>query len=1039
MASMSWSTNARLNDPEPPSVVFGQSVQINDIDLNNYPSNPAALFEPLWPPYSDYYLSTPDTFVEPQVYWNPDGAIGNESIPAGYINFQVSMPPMPIAESLYSGYVNKLGSALDVDPLFWRGVHSTLGGGAWNFFTIEMSHLPGRSNYHNRFQAMVDFDSAVVNGVGVAGWEWPPYWQPGGHGGNFTDWVDLYAPYLSRAYFEDILNSADSQHGRSPSFGRNGFPRIGSPQHVELPPNYPPRTTSVTRSTSPLIPASGGDSHGSYVIRETVADRVDMITGEPMLTEVDFELPFGSAVYRRVRTYSESAAHGIKNHRHDHAIDDIESTIRGWHGLGWMSSDAPLFLFDASYSGTLVTGDENDIGPVCYFAPDAHHSIPFIQQGGSESTSPDYVAPAWFDAMLLYDKSRTVWDPAVGWIRPPEEMKLYMHDNSVVYTIKMYYEDVDPLHHQRPALQEDGSRLDPDENSSHGVPYYGLVTSIEDSAGNRVEITYADPDLHKPYLDPAYNIEEHPIRDAALAAQVLPVLQRGWYKGMIDHVKLHAPGATQAAWSIYYTYRTFLAARNENELMLGATLRDEDDIEPFLDYWSSESHAPALHSILVYEGDVHPLSDRNLILPCDSESMGPEQWLGGVSSPHAFVDVVVDSGGDHDGDTIPRIHNTIAIPRRGSFPNQFKYQDVMIGPTGYGNTSVTVLSEDWAHQLRYSYADPAHYGEVDENDTQIYSEFNPYNDYTHPSCGPVEIDEHYLVNKRHQAAYLLKVESKSRTRVGEPEQVQLPSRYWLYRYQDAQEIITDRPSHWPSDGVDWEGPTNGQGDPNLIRRLTHRFGPETIARIYKNRPSTSAHSELNGFVNGMIGLDEDRILELASGSLDMNTPLNLAPATGPTSGNPFGQPVVSGAVPYEPVDPDDPSDPDAPHDDSTVHNMGESAIAGLPIGMLADSVFFRWTQAYRLDPRIGVDGATDELIARPASWEVLDGRVDGTVPNNASNLNEFNSDLREYVGGRFQRIASRISKRPSRRRGLTRPASCRVGWGYSLQSRMTEL
>lgn len=273
-ALTSGASVARAISPEPPSVVYGPDARINHIDLGNYPTSPAALFEPLWPPYSDYYLSTPDTFVEPQVYWNPDGAIGDESIPAGYINFQVSMPPMPIAPSLYSGYINRLGSALDMDPLFWKGVHSTLGGGSWNFYTVEMSHLPGRSNYHNRFQAMVDFDSAVVNGVGVAGWEWPPYWQPGGHGGNFTDWVDLYAPYLSRAFFEDILDSAESYNSDtgSPGFGRYGFPRVGSPQHVELPPNYPPRTTSVARSTSPLIPASGGDSHGSYVTRETVAD-----------------------------------------------------------------------------------------------------------------------------------------------------------------------------------------------------------------------------------------------------------------------------------------------------------------------------------------------------------------------------------------------------------------------------------------------------------------------------------------------------------------------------------------------------------------------------------------------------------------------------------------------------------------------------------------------------------------------------------------------------------------------------------------------
>ncbi len=979
-------------DPEPPAIVLSPMI-VND-------KTGGMLFTPLWPPYSDYYSG-----AQPQVYWTPEG-YPDEPVPAEFSNGNPStpIPPMPMHVGLYQGYVNTTGSALDVDPLFWKGVYSASQGGSWDFYTIEMPHVPGlKQNYHNRFQAMVDFQVAYNWGSTDPNpsWDWPPNWQSTLlNGPNFDSWVDIYAPYLSRAYFEDIIRNSDQPSYSTASFGRNGFPRVGSPQHVELPPNYPPRSTSIAASTSPIIPASGGNSHGSYLARESIADRVDMITGEPILTEIDLELPFGSAVYRRVRTYSESASHGHKVHRGSHLLRDVEAGIRGWHGMGWMSSDAPLFLFDASYSGTLVTGDSQDIGPVCYFAPDAHHSIPFIQQGGTVTMPPDYVAPEWMDAMLLYDKSQTVWNPTDGWIRPPQEMKLYMHDNSVVYTIKMYYEDVDPIQHLRPMLQEDGESV----NHGNGVPYYGLVTSIEDSAGNRVEINYADPELHKPYLDPAYNIVGDPIRDAALNAQILPVRQRGWYKGMIDHVKLYASDSPVAAWSIYYTYRTFFAARNTADTLVSDTYRDEDDIDPFIDYWSSASHAPALHSLLVYDGDVDPSSDRNLILPCDSISFGPE-GLNGVATPPAFVDVFTDHGSDNDGDQVGKIIEAFSQPIRGSYSNQFEYQDAVIGPTGHGGSTISVLPDTWAHQLRFSYADPAHYGEIDENSgDQTYTDFNPFNDYTLPSCGPAEIDEHYTVRKRNQAAYLLKVESKSRFEVGEFAETQLPSRYWLYRYQDTQAIDLDKPSHWtPNIYAGW-GTGLESGGFKSIRRLSHRFGPDTIARIYKNRPDSSTDAPLNGFVNGMIGIDEDRALEIASGSLEFNTPLDLAPATAPASGIPFGQPFTGGSlVPYEPLDPSDPTDPDSPYDDQTAHNLDETSMEELPVGMLADSVFYRWTQAYRLDPRIMIDENNStppvELLARPASWEVLDGRVNGIAAVNSAALNPFNQTLRDtYVG-----------------------------------------
>lgn len=975
--------------------MYGQSSPIQPGEFQSHPASadPTVVltFKPLAPERSEYWK---DGFP----------ATGNVT---GY-----PLPPLPLGTPIYSMFgdsnLDFMGSTISTDPLFWKGVD--IDDGTWQLYTTittDYDQSAGDTNWHNQFQSALTDLSCMPNHLVCP--TYPPAWPTSGEAAiNFTDWVDLYAPYLSRAFFDDYggnegANSVN-EGDVTPGFGRFGFPRIGAPQHVDLPPTYPPQSLDAWSSSSPLVPASGASSIGAYSTRQTVAGRLDLVTGEPLLQEIDLELEFGSAVYRRIRTYSERADHGIKTDNDRQYSTDIESWTRGWHGAGWMSNDMPLFYFDASQAGTITTGQPHQIGPVCYFVPDTHHSIPFIQQDTSTSgtnSPPDYVAPEWFDAVLLYDKSDCEWgdvdpDPSVikmGWISPPKEMKVYLHDRSVVYTIKMYYEDVDPIQHLRPQIQANGeysSQTFTYYTYTYGVPYYGLVTSIEDKVGNRIAINHAGPDKHRPYWDP------NPLaRQEGADLHAIPVRQRGWFKGMIDHVKLYPAGDDEAAWTIFYTYRTFFAERNRDQTFFRSY--NSDELREFVDYFDSLSHPPALHSLLVYDRDIDESeipASRELILPCDSETYGPAEHAAHTATPPVFIDLRVRrSAHDEDGDGVRDIDRVFGVPATGGQNNQFDYQDIEIGATGEGDT-LTVLPPDWAHQLRFSYAEPAFYGEFDPTDNQQSGEFSPFQDFTLRSCGPVKITDTYSVEHRARAAYLLKSARISRAESDTSTMQNLPPRFWLYRYQDIEGPMSDAPDPYPSSPYSgnsyWTYGTLAQAMP---RRLSHRYGPETIDRIYANRPAESASCDINAFVNALIGIDEDRYVE---GSLCYMEPPE--PPDGPTPstepGGVFGYGDGSDAGPY--------TDPDGTGGGtitSSTHSLEEAEINYLPIGLLADTIYYRWSEPYRLDPRLlSTPAATlgdPELIARPASWALYDGRFGGSMF-----ASEFNLDLRnKYVGG----------------------------------------
>ncbi|MBL8762574.1 MAG: hypothetical protein JNL50_14865 [Phycisphaerae bacterium] len=126
------------------------------------------------------------------------------------------------------------------------------------------------------------------------------------------------------------------------------------------PGDYPPRKLDLAAGSSPLISSDAPSRRGPWptLERPTIADTVDLITGQPLLQEIDFELPFGSALFRHTRTYAGISPHS----RHDwdatsalwenHAPEpDSTEAMWDWNGHAWMMGEAPLFLMDARYWG----------------------------------------------------------------------------------------------------------------------------------------------------------------------------------------------------------------------------------------------------------------------------------------------------------------------------------------------------------------------------------------------------------------------------------------------------------------------------------------------------------------------------------------------------------------------------------------------------------------------------------------------------------------------------------------------------------------
>ncbi len=342
--------------------------------------------------------------------------------------------------------------------------------------------------------------------------------------------------------------------------------------------DLPPKHISPSHSTSPLVSRGAQQTTDTvrFPERPTHGDLVDMITGRPLPQELDFELPFGGATFRHIRSFSEySAEHRTTGCYQSYGGADRTLSMWDWNGLHWMMSENPIFLIDAQYYWNFREQKK------CYFIPDAHHAIPFTYDEtiSINKGKPVYIAPSWFDAIL---DNNGVVDGDGKLVTPPTKFYLWLNRKSIKYTIEAHYEDVPDWMHE-PTSCASGLSLCSMGDFLGGVPDYGLVTQIEDRYGNKIEYFYCEPSQFN---------QDDP--DTPHCTECCMTCNQ---KGQLKAIKLWTNAGTpdaEVVWTLLYTHRAF-----------GVPNRYADPADPEgLLRGDSITHPHALHSIHAYKGDV---------------------------------------------------------------------------------------------------------------------------------------------------------------------------------------------------------------------------------------------------------------------------------------------------------------------------------------------------------------------------------------------------------------------------------------------------
>ncbi len=384
------------------------------------------------------------------------------------------------------------------------------------------------------------------------------------------------------------------QHGGTSALSRptaawdgEGLPLNLDPTYGVAPADFLPRTVAPAESSLPLLPRAlvrdflprPGEE------RPVLAGVVDLLTGVPLLQAVDLELPFGGAVFRQVRTYSEvpeavgrSIDGGVASIREAGAFWD-------WCGRGWMTGANPILLIDGAWRDIVGSSARR-----AYFIPDAHHAIPFELD---EQTGL-YLPQPRFRATLTHDGT---WNSGAGaWGTRPTTMTVSLYDGAVRYTIAPSWEDVGRYEtdggvrsgHERPDLQ-----FAPD-GAPAGTRYLGIVKRIEDRHGNRVEMVHAG-DLLGDELR-----EWHLPDPEAEAAGCWHCAQQCVDKGQLRAIKCYAPDEPSAIWTVLFQHRRF----NESAVAPAGT----DD-----PWWAPENgwlkQQTAIHAIYAFNEDLDLAAD----------------------------------------------------------------------------------------------------------------------------------------------------------------------------------------------------------------------------------------------------------------------------------------------------------------------------------------------------------------------------------------------------------------------------------------------
>ncbi|MDX2148507.1 MAG: hypothetical protein SFZ23_13395, partial [Planctomycetota bacterium] len=369
----------------------------------------------------------------------------------------------------------------------------------------------------------------------------------------------------SRAWWK-IVKTFDTQCGDGPGGGgattnELTFESAGYPLNVNLLSTstigdfLPPSPTLGGSSVALVPPGMANSSTGwSGASRPTLEGAVDLVSGLPLASFSDLELPFGGATFRLTRTRSENPKLA--------AYSSCEDTMDSWAWAGdrWMIGESPILLIDSAVPDVVGSNPRTT-----YLVLDAHHSIPF-----QRLESGKYEAPARFRARLWQEGG--VWNPTQQtWSSFPKRYNVSLYDGALTYRFVAVHEDVpdhwynDPATsgprlasmHESPILPPHGDNINwdplhPPENPGQGVPYYGLCTSIEDQHGHRVEI-----ELH-PHIQ--YERDNPQSNDAdPQSPDCIECMQSGPAKGQIRSIRLVRPLAnnqSEVSWTLLYRYRT---------------------------------------------------------------------------------------------------------------------------------------------------------------------------------------------------------------------------------------------------------------------------------------------------------------------------------------------------------------------------------------------------------------------------------------------------------------------------------------------------
>ncbi len=536
----------------------------------------------------------------------------------------------------------------------------------------------------------------------------------------------------------------------------------GFPLNVDLnigvgPAGLPPISYDPAEGTSPLVPASRNGSGQVRWPRTMVGSTVDGITGTPLLREVDFELPFGSATFRHLRTYGQY--HELRHEllasadQYDHIVRRYLPGGDFWEsaGHGWTVTTSPILLIDVGYK--VLAGDP--VGPRrCIFMPDAHHAISFVQ----DATSGEFVAPAHFGAQLSHNGAWE-YDPSDAndgrWVIRPTVFRIWLYDGTVCYTVRALYEDVFPGFLPTEDDRDSGMYSDNDPVASLGacynsLPYWGLCERIDDRYGNCIDIEYCqflasdwgnDPECQACTVN--YNEKGQVARIRLVSGVSFNAASdwaadSEWDQGSQSYAPLFDWAdqglEDEVEWTLLFTYRSFWESSPYG--------KPEPDPNQDIRYPLTYARENAIHSIHVYQGDKEPG------LPPTCRTIDFAEFY--------------NPAGDGEG-----------LGEGGGWWKDYNSEIADLDPIDSLEQSFyPELGEDWDFAVHYMYAEP-HRGDMDP-DTQPFYE----------AAGTRWYDAAYGYSCRFAAgaARLLKTTVTERVRDEGDGAFEDATTYRLYRY-----------------------------------------------------------------------------------------------------------------------------------------------------------------------------------------------------------------------------------------------------------------